>query len=1066
MRRATALVILVFALSGASGLVYQLVWIRLFSQLMGGTTLAISVVLAVFMAGLGLGCWRLGRRADRTAAPLLLYAGLEVGVAAAGLAVPLLLRAAKPLYVALAPSLAEPFLVLLRILIAVLILLPPTFLMGGTLPVLARFLVRRHARLGRGLGLLYGVNTLGAAAGVVVAGFALIPELGLLASTGVAVVGNLVAGASALALGKWLPKTVRPAADPATAIPPAAAVAARRAPEMGGGVLAAIFALSGFAAIGCELFWARALLHFLGNSTYAFSAMLSTYLFGLAAGSWAGGRLADRVASPARLLGWVLTAVGAAVAATVPLIWNALPALIETALFNPPFPDWGRSILLRFVLAFAVMILPTFLAGMVFPLVNRIGIAGLAGLGRGVGGLYLANTVGAIAGSLAAGFAVLPLLGARGALLAAAIFGALLGLAVHLSRRPRGGGSALAAAVVLVVLASAAPLLHGAAPRLLSDTEDPGDVVLFQREEAAAEVRVYQKPDGERHMSVDGFHIGGTEPDIARKEKLLAHLPMALAPGARNVLAVGLGSGVTLGTLGLYPGIEHLTCVELVPGVVAGARFFDRRNHRILDDPRTRIVVGDGVQFLLTTRERFDIVSSDSKLNPEFTGNSALLAREYYDLCRDRLTENGVMVQWLAMHFPRSQVEAVLRAFVDAFPHVELFWFDPANILLVGSRAPIVLDLTRHTEHPAADAVRADLRAQELEDAYVLASCRVAGRERLARFLGDGPRNTWLRPTVEFRVAPAYRRKSMAAHQDDNLGWLSGLYDPAGMAVTGQADPDRLSRFRASGRLFLAGYAAGGGTDRLETGAEEFAEARRANPDDRRPVLAEGLIERETRALAGVDAARTTDPDSLLEAGFHNLNLGRPGQALGLFDAALARRPGTAAAELNRIEALRRLGRGREAAAAAADYVESYPRDPRGHEKLGLCLAEAGDFAGALARFRRAARLDPTTVSYRNNVATTLARLERYAEAGETFAAVQGSAPGFGDAAYFAAACFSLAGRTDEAARWVAVCLDEGRIDAESFLTSANFANLRESADWDEERVRAAVAAQDPDMAP
>ncbi|MHB8078997.1 MAG: fused MFS/spermidine synthase [Candidatus Krumholzibacteriia bacterium] len=1066
MKRTTGPVVLLFFLSGASGLISELVWIKLFSQLLGGTTFAISAVLAAFMGGLALGSWRFGPLADRDPRPLRLYARLELAVAAASLAVPLLLVAIRPLYILLARAVPEPGTSLVRILVAAALVLPPTFFMGGTLPVLGRFLVRRGDRLGRGLGLLYAVNTLGAVVGAFLTGFVLIPALGLLPCVALAVAGNLVAGVT----GLFLARRAGPAAPPAADDPADSAAAPARAastpqpaaagPELAPRLLAAVFALTGFAALGCELYWTRALSRFLGNTTYAFSAMLTTYLFGLAAGGWLGGRLADRVASPARLLGWTLLGSAAAFLASVPLIWNWLPTLDGSAWLSAPQQPWSSYLLKRFLASAAVMVVPTLLSGMTFPLVNRIGIASLSRLGLGVGRLYAANTSGAIAGSLAAGFVVLPLLGARRALLATALLSGAVGVTVLLAARRRRGGAAVWPAVAaLAALVLLAPALDRRARVLLSDSQAPGDAVLFDREDPTAETRVYRKPDGELHMSVDGRHIGGTEPGIVRKEKILAHLPVALTPRARNVLAVGLGSGITLGALGLYDEVERLTCVEIVPSVVEGARLFAAANHNVLADPRLHLVVGDGVQFLLTTRERFDVISSDSKLNPEFVGNSAILAREFYALCREHLTERGVVIQWTATHLPNTETRIVTRTFCESFPYVELFWIDPSNVILVGSRSPIALDADRWAERARDPAVRADLASQLLDDLAVTASYRVAGRPQLAAALGAGPVNSWLRPVIEFQTVREFQLKPIAYHESDNLRWLRGLWTAEGLPVTGAADAARLARFRVSTGRYLEGYSLGTGLNRLAAGRAALAAGLAANPDDTRLSRLLGMLQDEATAAQADAPADPRDANQWLTLGLDHLDARRPAAALAAFDRALALQPGARDARYDRLLALRQLGRTAEVAAEGTRYTRDFPRDARGWSYHGRNRAEAGDLAGAAAAFARAVELDPTTASYRNNLAVTLSRQGRWREAAAAFAAVQALDPVFPDAAYNAAAAWSRAGDQAEAWRWVETCLAKGLADPARLLADSNLAALRAAPQWDGARVAAAVAA-------
>ena len=1046
VRKTTALVVGLFLLSGFSGLVYQLVWIRLLSHLLGGTTFAISTVLAAFMGGLALGSFYFGRRVDTNRQPLRLYAWLELGIVVGGGLVPVMVHLLQPAYIAAAHALPGPAVSLLRVLVAILLILPPTILMGGTLPVLSRFIVRRAERLGRGLGMLYAVNTLGAVLGAFLAGFVLIPTFGLIGSTGIAMAGNLVAGLGALLLWKYTGRAVStetiPTDEPATSTP-------KTSPELSPRLLAWIFALSGFAALGFELYWSRALHHFLGNSTFAFSAMLTTFLCGLAGGGWVGGRLADRVSSPARLLGRVQAGIALSAAATVPLIWNWLPSLGDTAFFSGQHLDWSAYLARRFLACFAVMLVPTFLSGMTFPLVNRIGIAGLKALGRDVGRFYFANTAGAIAGSLVAGFVLLPLLGARNALLATAALSAVLAVVVLNANTRRRGRDSLPALIVLALLViTAIPLSHLARP-LLSDTQAPEDVVLFDREDPTAHTRVYRKPNGEMHMSVDGHHIGGTEPTITRKEKILAHLPMALVPEAHNTLSVGLGSGVTLGTLALYDEIRHLVCVEIVPGVITGADRFRDHNNRVMNDPRAEVIQGDGIQYLLTTTETFDVISSDSKLNPEYAGNSAILSRDYYELCAARLNPHGVMVQWLAIHFPLTEMRTVYRSFAQAFPHVELFWIDPNNVILVGALQPIVLDFDRARSLHDEPDVLADLQQQLLDDPYVLAGNRVAGREQLLSFIGDGAVNTWLRPVLEFNVIRQFRLKTTASHENDNFRLLGGLWDEAGLAVAGEHDPQRLDRFCRSSRQLMKGYGSGGGANRLAGGLDALNEGLEINPDDPRLSMLLGMVQDAERQDSSVSADELDDPAVLQQRALRALDAQRPAEALVAVERALELRPDAAELQYTRLLALRRLKRWDEAEAVGREYVEAHGEDPRGASLLGIVLGETGRYEEALVWHRRSVEREPGSVRYLNNLATTEARLERWAEAADSFARVAELDPAVPGAAYFASACFSMAGETGEAARWMAFCLEHGLAEMGQFVEGDYFVNLRGSGDWD-----------------
>ncbi len=1045
MKKTTLIIALLFAVSGISGLIYELVWIRLLSHLLGGTTLAISTVLAAFMGGLALGSHYFGKRVDQTPNPLRLYSFLELGVAALGALVPLAVLVLEPAYIKTVSFLPTGMVALLRIVLTFALLLPPTFLMGGTLPVLSRFLVRHSNKLGRNLGMLYAVNTFGAVIGIALSGFVLIPTLGLPGSTAFAVGGNLLAGLVAFGLGRGLIlANEEPLPDQGTGA--RQKLSGELPSELPSNFLAWMFALTGFAALGFELYWTRALHHFLGNSTYAFSAMLTTYLTGLAAGSWVGGRLADRSSSPARTLGFIQAGLALAVAATLPLIWNWLPGL-DSSIINPI--GWEKYLLRRFILSFAVMALPTFLSGMTFPLVNRIGIQGLGQIGGKVGHFYFANTAGSILGSLAAGFVILPLLGIRNALLATSILSALVGLAIlakNSRRKSKDIWPGLASVVLLVVFF--VPLSQWAQP-LLGDTQEPSDTVLFDREDPTAQTRVFRKPNGDMHMAVDGYHIGGTEPTIARKEKILAHLPMALSPRAHHTLSVGLGSGVTLGTLALYDEIEKMTCVEIVPGVIEGAQYFAPYNGNVLQDKRLDLHLGDGIQHLLTTTNIYDIISSDSKLNPEYAGNSALLSLDYYKLCRSRLADDGIMVQWLAQHFPAAETETVIRSFGLAFEHMELFWIDPNSMILVGSPQPVVFDFDRFAQLLTEADVQADLRAQNMADPYIMVSQRVAGKKALEAGLAPGKPNTWQHPTLEFSVLREVRSNSLPHHEDANFSFLARVRQSAGLAVRGKYDEEKLRRFIASSKQFMMGYGSGGGSNYVANGREALIKGKRDNPDDFRISRLLEIIDKELAADPSNQSNRRAQP--LLQQAKAQLDTGQPDKALAILDRALKTDPDNQALIFTRVKALRHLGRKEEALTECLAHLEENPDDAAWISQTSILLSQLGRFEESLTYARHCLELEPDSAIYLNNLATTLGRLKQFDEAADAFARVHQMDPRVKGAAFFAAAGYSMAGKTELSAHWVEICLEKGLNNLEDFQTNGLFANLRQSSHWKQE---------------
>jgi spermidine synthase len=494
---------------------------------------------------------------------------------------------------------------------------------------------------------------------------------------------------------------------------------------------------------------------------------------------------------------------------------------------------------------------PTFLVGMTFPLVNRIGIRDMKRLGTGVGFLYFANTFGSILGSLAAGFLVLPWLGAKGGILVTAGLNVVIGVVALGARLPRRPPEVAVAGAVALAALLVAPMLARSGRDVLSNSQGRADTVLFRREDSVAETRVYRKPGGALHMSVDGYDIGGSETAVLRKEKLLAHLPMALVPRGREVLAVGLGSGITLGSLALHREIESLVVVEIVPGVVDGAELFREHHGNVLDDPRTEIHVEDGIQYLLTCGRRFDVISSDSKLNPDYVGNAALLSRDYYALCRDHLTDHGVMVQWVALHLPVSEMRTIAHSFAREFPHRALFWHYPNSVVLAGSRNPVGVDLDRVRSFLEDEPIREDLASVHLDDAYGMASLYVTGEEALLDAVRSAPVCTWFRPRLEFSVLKSGLSRSVPVLEDGSLEWLLAVRRPGEQTVRGAFEPETLDRFHASAGKLLEGYGAGGGVNVLATGTLSFREGLARNPEDRRLRHIVDFLEADARRQEG-----------------------------------------------------------------------------------------------------------------------------------------------------------------------------------------------------------------------
>jgi spermidine synthase len=527
-----------FFLSGACGLVYQVVWLRKLSLVFGTTTFAVSAVISSFMAGLGLGSYVSGRFLAQRGRALQLFGAMEMGVGLYALALPALLSVVERSFTRAVGGLGVSAYgeSLLKLGLSFLVLLLPTCLMGATLPLLAEHTVERFGHLGTRVGRLYALNTLGAAAGCFAAGFAAIPLLGVMGTTWAAAALNFTVGGVALLLGRER-APAETGADPPGALPPL------YPPETLRWAIVA-FAVSGFAGLGFEVVWTRLITLVFTGTTYAFTTMLSVYLVGIAAGSLAFGRVADRSRDPLRLFGFLEIAIGVSVLTMAQLFPRAESwvARLVPALGG----GWFGEAAAKFLVGAALLILPTFLFGTTFPVASRTAARSLAGLGATIGRLYAANVAGGIAGAVAAGFVLVPVIGTDHTL--RTLCGALLVLGLILvaasplaTARGKGAAALLAAAGVALALATrSADVSQSIHQQWLK----PGERVGFYREGVEGTVIVMETPAFKRIL-VNGSQATNTGLVGLSINRLQGVLPFLFARLPGRVLAICFGSGMT-----------------------------------------------------------------------------------------------------------------------------------------------------------------------------------------------------------------------------------------------------------------------------------------------------------------------------------------------------------------------------------------------------------------------------------------------------------------------------------------------------------------------------------------
>ncbi len=755
------LVFVLFFVSGACGLIYEVVWSRMMMLIFGRSTLAVGTVLAAFMFGLALGSYALGKYSDRSRTPLRLYALYEIGVSVTALIMSFLLLRITPVYVWVHEMFGEYPLAftVIRFALAFALLIVPTFLMGATLPILSRVIVKRLSWVGQELGLLYAINTLGAVAGSLMAGFYLIGHLGLHGAINVAVIGNMTVGVIA-----WIASTrpglssVPVSASPSSSSPPPTSevkssdTTSRQTYQL---VLWA-FALSGLASFAYEIFWTRSLVFLLGSTTYAFTLMLTAFLLGIAFGGYGIRFFPGATKHPLRLFAAIEILIGVLSAIALPLLFFLLRSeAVHSFIVN--FSNKLELLAVSdFVIALSVMLLPATLIGATLPLMGRIFISDLQSTGTTVGKIYAVNTLGNVVGALLPGLLIMPIMGIQKGLLLIAALNVGLGILLVLSRWKHVVAAVVTALSLFLVVAFT--LAHTPISfQFPSEYEKPRDEVLFYSEGGLVTTKVWISADtGHKLISVDGINIGGTS-DSDYKQQVLAHLPKLLLKSYRSELTIGLGSGILMGESARHASLKKIVGVEISHGVVAGARYFSEENFNILNDSRAAIIVDDIVDFLETASDRYDIISADEKTTGKYASNAFSYSKEYYTLLKRRLAPGGLVIQWVPTDLPPSQYALAVRTFLDSFPHVQLWYFPPVeiftmtNTFLVGSNEPIDLDLPKMERSLKSDPEAFQgIRKYGLTTAEAVLAHFVGNEEALRRFIPQGPINSFEEPYYEF----------------------------------------------------------------------------------------------------------------------------------------------------------------------------------------------------------------------------------------------------------------------------------------------------------------------------
>ena len=822
--------------SGVAALVLQLQWGRQLALTFGGSHNAVAAVLTAFMLGLGLGSFIGGRVADRLRRPALAIGAIEVALAALGPLLGLALVHLPSVAAHWLPGVASagaPLFVASRFLLALGLLVVPTTLMGATYPILVRAASVDLDGLHRGIGRLYAANTLGGVAGVLLAGFAILPATGIPGSMVTAAAANLIAAGAAVAAYSRTAKPLK-ASDHDRADKPSS-----RFPRL----LLAAAASSGALVLGAETLWHQALKMVLANSTTTLTLLLALTLAGLGLGAVAGAPLLRRGKI---LMSWAKLQLGAVALLIVQAAF--MPEIATIVRLIRPETGWARVLVPSLVVGGALVLPATLLFGAAWPLLLKAATPRIDDGGRNIGRMGIVNSVGAAVGAALFGLVILPQLGFGRSMLALAGLGAalvILGLRSEpgtCSRKSRRVQAASAIACVVLVGTAVATPSFGRVPlpSLTVDTEEI--TVLSYQETASGTVVVTENSTtGTRAMYVDNNSVIGDTYDALKVARMLGLVPTLLHPDPQRALVIGFGAGVTTATVAGAPGVQTIDVVEIVPGVVDAAHTFETLNHGTARDPRVRLHANDGRNHLLLHPGPWDVITCDP-VHPLF-GSASLYSADFFRLCRTRLAPGGIVCQYLPLHrMPDEAFRRAVATFQSAFPESWVL-FGLGHAMLLGSDRAIELDWQRWQELLNGHALRDDLKTSALSTPAQIAALLQLDPDGCWA-VGRGEPSTDLHPRLEFLAPAAYQPGLWPANARTLVESYTSPIDrienlPPGMAP-------QLQRLVAGKRLLLFSLLERADGN-LEGARRWFAQAMQIAGDDPEIVFYGRQLEAEMR---------------------------------------------------------------------------------------------------------------------------------------------------------------------------------------------------------------------------
>ncbi len=733
-------------LSGFAALLYQMVWIRKFGLVFGVQVLSLSAVLTAFMTGLALGSYGFGKLADRVKRTYLLLLFIESGLALFAFGFPFLFGKLEILYKIVCPD--DPSrtdaIQGIRFVFAFIFLLIPCLLMGGTLPVLSRMVIRNIGSLGRDFSKLYAANNLGAFFGCFLTGFLFIKNFGVPQTIWIGTILNLsIILAITVTRGTW--KNIGFADD--------AAIKTGERTEfkvMHQGLVRTllwVFALEGFTTLGFEVLWTRILVEYSYDKTvYLYTVIIMSFIGGLSLGSYLISKFIDRLESPAAFLGYTELLIGLVSLMLLFLTKRTMPALM---LQRESLESWYELSGREYLLIFAALSVPVVLMGMTFPLVGRVYANTLQKLGNRIGFLGFLDTIGSVAGSVITGFLLIPVLGVSTSFIIMVVVNLILGSVVILKINEYSvAGRTITISLTVLVFCGFIMVMPRGDYFKSKAAQIPEQKIYYYREGAGGTVTVQGYELGYKALSINGALFAYNTIDDLRSHRILGYMPFFFQPDSPRVLVIGYGMGITASCF-RYDDIKQLHVAEICsPVFEASSMWFSHLNHDILEDSVLQIIADDGRSWLQLTARQYDIITCDAN-HPRHSTN--LFTKEFFSICKSRLSENGVMCHWMPVNWlTEHEYKTVLRAFIDVFGNSSLWYVNRGVTLIVGTVKPLKIDLEKMKRWFNQKGILEDLRETDILSPEMLLARLCMDKNQLAQYCNGITPNSDDHPGVEF----------------------------------------------------------------------------------------------------------------------------------------------------------------------------------------------------------------------------------------------------------------------------------------------------------------------------